>query len=73
MDTYGRQCSPQILKQSAKNLKLESVEKSEHKIHKSAPEPRKSNVNTIYFIRQGKYLNQLAHSCKCLLKFVLPA
>ena len=57
---------------------------SEGKIHKSEPEPRNRNVNTVYFISQagqGKtrisrtefVYDERARDCKCLLIFELPA
>ena len=67
---------------------LESVEEySECTIHKGEPEPRKGNVNTVYFINQaratpgGQILESVARSlftmkacdCKWLLIFELPA
>ena len=63
---------------------LESVEEySEGKIHKSEPEPRNGNVNTVYFINQARGNTQIsrtefvyderARNCKCLLVFQRPA
>ena len=63
---------------------LESVEEySEGKIHKSEPEPRNGNVNTVYFINQARGNTRISRTefvydererdCKCLLIFELPA
>ena len=63
---------------SSRILYLESVEEySEGKIHKSEPEPGNGNVNTVYFINQGRGNSRISRSefvyderardCKCLL------
>ena len=57
---------------------LESVEEySESEIHKSEPEPGNGNINTVYFVNQGRgnsrircsefVYDERARNCKCLL------
>ena len=79
----SRQIRSDSLIQSNIVFGIGGEEYSEGKIHKSEPEPGNGNVNTVYFVNQGRGNSRISRTefvyyeracdCKCLLIFELPA